>query len=244
MKLNYKEIKTKGKTVLVIVCLMGFAIGSQIIGTKFYEHVISKVDDMQNNSQNAEDMGSETSVESTQIENRKVQIVLDSGHGGSDPGKIGINGVQEKDINLMIAKKVESKLQEKQIVVMMTRTDERGLADSKVEDMKTRVDIINENKPVLAVSIHQNSYTHSTEGKSAAEYMQNSLLSVDADNKRQAKANDTYYMLKRTEVPLIIVECGFLSNREEAEKLSTDEYQEKVADAICNGIETYLKDIS
>ena len=74
--------------------------------------------------------------------------------------------------------------------------------------------------------------------------MQNSLLSVDADNKRQAKANDTYYMLKRTEVPLIIVECGFLSNQEEAEKLSTDEYQEKVADAICNGIETYLKDIS
>ena len=67
---------------------------------------------------------------------------------------------------------------------------------------------------------------------------------MDADNKRQAKANDTYYMLKRTEVPLIIVECGFLSNREEAEKLSTDEYQEKVADAICNGIETYLKDIS
>ena len=82
MKLNYKEIKTKGKTVLVIVCLMGVAIGSQIIGTKFYEHVISKVDDMQNNSQNVEDMGSETSVESTQIENKKVQIVLDSGHGG------------------------------------------------------------------------------------------------------------------------------------------------------------------
>jgi len=74
--------------------------------------------------------------------------------------------------------------------------------------------------------------------------MQNSLLIVDADNKRQAKASGTYYMLKRTEVPLIIVECGFLSNREEAEKLSTDEYQEKVADAICNGIETYLKDIS
>ena len=153
----------------------------------------------------------------------------------------------------MIAKKVESKLQEKQIVVMMTRTDERGLADSKVEDMKTRVDIINENKPVLAVSIHQNSYeqegicgaqvfyyTHSTEGKSAAEYMQNSLLSVDADNKRQAKANDTYYMLKRTEVPLIIVECGFLSNRKEAALLQDPEYQDRMAWTVHMGIMEYL----
>ena len=233
---------------------MGVAIGSQIIGTKFYEHVISKVDDMQNNSQNTEDMGSETSVESAQVENKKVQIVLDSGHGGSDPGKIGINGAQEKDINLMIAKKVESKLQKKQIAVVMTRTDERGLADSKVEDMKTRVAIINENKPVLAVSIHQNSYeqegicgaqvfyyTHSTEGKSAAEYMQNSLLSVDADNKRQAKANDTYYMLKRTEVPLIIVECGFLSNPQEEALLTDSVYQERMAWNIFMGIMQELK---
>ena len=68
-------------------------------------------------------------VQSDQVKSeqeRKMDlVVIDSGHGGSDPGKIGINGVQEKDINLMIAKKVESKLQEKQIVVMMTRTDER-----------------------------------------------------------------------------------------------------------------------
>lgn len=257
MKFKYKEIKEKGKTMLVIVCLMGVAIGSQIVGTRIYERVVHKTDNMQNDSYGTNDIGSEKSVESTQVEERKTQIVLDSGHGGSDPGKVGINGVVEKDINLIIAKKVEAKLKEKNISVFMTRTDEKGLANSKVEDMKTRVSMINENKPILAVSIHQNSYeqeeihgaqvfyyTHSQGGKQAAEYMQTSLLSVDAENKRQAKANDTYYMLKRTEVPVIIVECGFLSNRKEAEKLNTDEYQEQIAEAICNGIETYLKSIS
>lgn len=90
MKLNYKEIKSKGKTVLVIVCLMGVAIGSQIIGTKFYEHVISKVDDMQNNSQNAEDMGSETSVESTQIENKRYRLCWIVGMGEVIRERLGL----------------------------------------------------------------------------------------------------------------------------------------------------------
>lgn len=257
MKFTYKEMKAKGKNVLVIVCLLGLAIGGQIVGTRIYERVVNKVDHVQDDKVENENTTAGKSVESTQIAEGKVQIVLDSGHGGSDPGKIGITGEAEKDINLIIAKKVEAKLRAKQITVFMTRKDEQGLANSKVEDMKTRVSMINENKPVLAVSIHQNSYeqesihgaqvfyyTHSQGGKQAAEYMQESLLAVDSENKRQAKANDTYYMLKRTEVPVIIVECGFLSNREEAEKLSTDEYQEQVAEAICNGIETYLKSIS
>lgn len=254
MEFSYKEMKKKGKNVLVIVCLMGIAIGGQIIGTRIYERVVNTVGEKQNNEGEEKDSADQKSVESTQVEEGKVQIVLDSGHGGSDPGKVGINGAEEKDINLSIAKKVEAKLKEKQITVFMTRTDEKGLANSKVEDMKTRVGMINENKPILAVSIHQNSYeqesihgaqvfyyTHSEGGKEAAEYMQTSLLAVDAENKRQAKANDTYYMLKRTEVPVIIVECGFLSNRAEAEKLSTEEYQDQIADAICNGIEIYLQ---
>ena len=115
-----------------------------------------------------------------------------------------------------------------------------------------------EAKADLAVSIHQNSYpdpaikgaqvfyyTSSVEGKQLAKRLQERLVKgLDPQNHRQAKANDSYYLLKKTACPIVIVECGFLSNREEAEKLSTDEYQEKVADAICNGIETYLKDIS
>ena len=75
-----------------------------------------------------------------------------------------------------------------------------------------------------------------------AEIMQKALLSVDKENHRQAKADSTYYLLRRTEVPTIIVECGFLSNYEEAEKLVTKKYQKKVAKAIVKGIETCLAD--
>ena len=69
-----------------------------------------------------------------------------------------------------------------------------------------------------------------------AEVMQKALLKADEENTRQAKANDTYYLLKRTEVPTIIVECGFLSNPEEAAKLTDTKYQKKMADAITKGI--------
>ncbi|RHR21221.1 N-acetylmuramoyl-L-alanine amidase [Clostridium sp. AF19-22AC] len=183
----------------------------------------------------------------------KQVIAIDAGHGGKDPGKVGINQALEKDLNLEIAKKVKSNLEKQGFAVVMTREDAEGLADSKAEDMKARVSIINKAKPSLAVSIHQNSYpeesihgaqvfyyTHSKEGENAAKIMQQALLTADPDNKRQAKANDTYYMLKKTEVPVIIVECGFLSNSQEAEKLGSDEYQNALAEAISEGIKDCL----
>lgn len=141
----------------------------------------------------------------------------------------------------------------------MTRTEDKMLApedstNRKAQDMKARVAFINEAKPVIAVSVHQNSYhepdvsgaqvfyySHSAEGEEAAKIMQEAFLSVDPENTRQAKANDSYYILKRTEVPTIIVECGFLSNPEEAELLTDEEYQKKIADAITAGVEKYLE---
>lgn len=184
----------------------------------------------------------------------KTLVVVDSGHGGSDPGKVGINGVLEKDVNLKISKKLKTFLEKKNVEVIMTREDEGGLADSKVEDMKKRVSVINEEKPALTVSIHQNSYsqeaihgaqvfyyTHSAEGERAAQIMQKALLAADPDNRRQPKANDTYYMLRRTESPVIIVECGFLSNREEAQRLSEEAYQEKIAEAVSEGVLGYIR---
>ena len=84
-------------------------------------------------------------------------------------------------------------------------------------------------------------YRHSAESEQAAKTMQEALRAADIGNTRQAKANDTYYLLKRTEVPIIIVECGFLSNPEEAKKLTTPEYQDDVAKAIVNGIVTCME---
>lgn len=183
----------------------------------------------------------------------QLTVVLDPGHGGDDPGKIGVNDAQEKDINLAIALKVEAVLVEKGYEVIMTRDDDGSNGLSKVEDLQARVGIINEYSPDISVSIHQNSYTeeeisgaqvfyytHSTEGEKAATVMQDALLDVNPDNHRLAKGNDSYYLLEETEVPTIIVECGFLSNLEEANLLIQDAYQEQLATCIVNGIETYL----
>lgn len=197
-------------------------------------------------------------VSSAQVENGKAVVVVDAGHGGSDPGKVGVNDAKEKDINLTIANKVEKLLEKQGVKVVMTRTDDSMLAkadaqNKKAEDMKARVEIIDKELPDLVVSIHQNSYheenvsgaqvfyySHSEKGKEAAEIMQKALLAFDEDNHRQEKANDTYYLLKRTESPTIIVECGFLSNQEEAALLVTEDYQNQVAQAICDGVTAYL----
>lgn len=197
-------------------------------------------------------------VSGDRVERGENTIVIDAGHGSADPGKIGVNQVLEKDLNLQIAKKVQALLKKAGVTVVMTRTDDIGLYDSsesnkKAADMKKRVELINQTKPVLAVSIHQNSYhegsirgaqvfyyTHSKEGEAAAKVMQEELRTFDPDNKRQVKENNTYYMLKKTQVPTMIVECGFLSNAEEAEKLKSEAYQDQVAQAIFSGIIKWL----
>ena len=199
-------------------------------------------------------------VNSDKVEKKEYTVVLDAGHGSSDSGKVGINGVLEKDINLSISKKTKKYLEKKGIRVVMTRDKDESLAEGengnrKVQDMKARVKRINDTKPDLAVSIHQNSYheesihgaqvfyyEHSEGGEKDARILQEALLAVDPDNTRQVKANTTYYLLKRTEVPILIVECGFLSNQEEAEKLASEDYQKEIAKAIANGIESCLKD--
>ena len=190
-------------------------------------------------------------------------VVLDAGHGGDDPGKIGINGALEKDVNLAITLLVKQYLEESDIRVVMTRETSEGLYDAgasnkKVQDMKNRVGVIEKSTPDLTVSIHQNSYHEeyvhgaqtfyyqsSTNSKELAEKIQDSMiLGLDPDNTRQAKPNDSYYLLKKTSSPIVIVECGFLSNYEEAQKLASDYYQEKTAWAIHLGIMQYLNSMA
>lgn len=191
----------------------------------------------------------------------KTCIVIDAGHGGRDPGKVGVNGVLEKDLNLAIALKLKKQLEKEDIKVVLTRETEDGLYDEdtdnkKVQDMRRRCAIIEKAAPLFTISIHQNSYPQesvkgiqcfyfgqSKESKDLAEILQASLQkALYPTSKRTAKANESYYLLKKTVTPTVIVECGFLSNREEATLLMTDEYQKKIAKAVSDGVLTYLGD--
>ncbi len=167
----------------------------------------------------------------------------------------------EKEINLIIAKKVKAILMQEDVEVIMTRESDKGLyeeqtSNKKVQDMKNRCALINEAQPDCVVSIHQNSYHEenvtgaqvfyygtSGEGKKLAEILQENLIThVDPENHRAAKANQSYYLLKKTEAPIVIVECGFLSNWEEAKKLQEDSYQNQIAWAVSMGILSYLRE--
>lgn len=186
-------------------------------------------------------------------------VVIDSGHGGNDPGKVGVNGSLEKDINLAIAEKLKRYLENAGVKVVMTREKDEGLYEEgdtkkKMADMRKRCQIIGDARPDAAVSIHQNSYHQedvsggqvfyyrgSENGKRLAELIQDRFSYVlGEENRRQAKANDSYYLLLHVKEPMVIVECGFLSNRKEAEELEKEEYQDRLAWTIHMGIMEYL----
>lgn len=186
-------------------------------------------------------------------------VVIDAGHGGKDPGKVGGNDALEKEINLSIAMQVKSLLEQNGVVVVMTREEDRDLASEnatsrKNEDLRARVALITESGADLVVSIHQNSYPEaevdgaqvfyyagSDTGKLLGTMIQEQLKREIADgNHRVAKANKDYYLLKKSIAPAVIVECGFLSNEREAALLITEEYQRKIAYAIHLGILEYI----
>lgn len=189
-------------------------------------------------------------------------VVIDAGHGGDDPGKVGIDGSLEKDINLQIAKKLRTYLEQSDVEVVMTREEDVGLYEAddtrkKMADMKKRCEIIEESGADLVVSIHQNSYHEenvsggqvfyyksSEKGKKLAEILQKRFDYVLGDqNRRLAKANGNYYLLLHVKNPIVIVECGFLSNRKEAAMLQEEEYQDKLAWTIHMGILEYLNGV-
>lgn len=189
-------------------------------------------------------------------------IVIDPGHGGSDPGMVGVGGVEEKHINLQVAKALGDLLEKQGFEVIYTRTKDAGLYDEdadnkKSQDMQRRCALIEEKEPVLTVSIHQNSYSdssvygpqvfyfeHSDTGEKLAAAVQEQLnTQLQIAKPRAIKGNTNYYILKRSAGTTILVECAFLSNPQEAEKIQTAEYQQAVAQAICDGIMDYLSGI-
>ena len=192
------------------------------------------------------------------IKMKSAVIVIDVGHGGNDPGKVSPDGIEEKNVNLTIAKYLQDYLIAQDYTVYLTRDTDKGLYDDNVSnkkrsDLNNRIQFFKERNADLVISIHQNSYPDSSqhgaqtfyfkgseESKLLAEHIQNSLLNIDSTNKRKEKANDSYYLLKHTAVPAVIVECGFLSNPEETARLTDSNYQKDLAYAISVGVCRFL----
>lgn len=174
---------------------------------------------------------------------------------------MGVNNALEKDINLSISLKLKALLEAKNIKVVMTREEDIGLysqedAYKKRADLDNRIELIHSCKADLALSIHQNSFTdesikgaqvfyysESVQGKQLAETLQSQIVETIADgNHRKAKSNTSYYMLKKTQCPLVIVECGYLSNHKESALLLEEEYQDKMAYAIQLAVIHFIND--
>ena len=215
---------------------------------------------------NRDDIKHDSEAEKDNTENNteyKAVVVLDAGHGGVDPGKVGVDGQLEKDINLQITlklKEILEKDEEFKIKVILTRTDDNGLysesdSNKKIADMKKRCEIANTSGADIVVSIHQNSYHSSAvkgaqvfyykgseKGKLLAGNIQNKLVEelAEGEKGRVEKANDNYYLLLNVDSPAVIVECGFLSNPGEAAALADSTYQERIAVAVADGIKEYL----
>ena len=193
------------------------------------------------------------------LHRNKTTIVIDVGHGGSDPGKVGIQGIKEKDVNLAIARYLKDYLIAEDYTVYMTRETDQGLYDESVSnkkksDLSNRIQFLQKKNASCMISIHQNSYPDTIqhgaqtfyyegreEDKNFAQYVQDSLLTFDPSNTRQIKSSTSYYILKNAQVPSILIECGFLSNPEETANLTDPNYQKQIAYAIAIGTCRYLR---
>lgn len=189
---------------------------------------------------------------------QSVTVILDAGHGGKDGGASSASGIVEKDVVLSVTKKVEDYLKMQGINVVLTRDGDYDLASPeakkrKTEDLSKRVKIMNSQENGLVVSIHANAITNSTwsgaqtfydpkklENKQLATAIMNSMKTNLATTTREAKSVSSLFILKNSEVPSTLVEIGFLSNPEEAEKLNTEQYQQEIAYSIYEGILYYL----
>lgn len=198
-------------------------------------------------------------------------VVIDPGHGGMDGGAEGGDGTAEKDVNLKISLKLKDHMEKAGVRVIMTRDSDTGLYDEgeqgtirylKTKDMHERKRIIDEAGADLVISIHLNSFTQDGSVKgaqvfypsagadelvekscAAAEIVQENLnLNINTDKKRTELGKDDVYLLQNVTCPIIITECGFLSNDEDLNNLKKDKFQEEIAKSLKVSICKYLEE--
>lgn len=217
-----------------------------------------------NNSTNLiEDSGRTVETVATPVSNKV--IIVDAGHGTPDEGAESSNGTTEAELNLKIALKLQNLLEQSGSTVILTRSDENSIydvgsdsiRDKKISDIHNRVKIGNESSADIFVSIHMNKieqqqysgwqtfYNKANENsKILATSIQSNLNdAMQKENNRTPAQLNTVYIMKHVEIPITIVECGFLSNPEEESLLQTEEYQNKLAWGIYNGITDYFYDL-
>jgi N-acetylmuramoyl-L-alanine amidase len=187
-------------------------------------------------------------------------IIVDPGHGGIDGGAVSKSGILEKEVTLLISEHLRDYLQEAGALVLMTREDDHDLAGAdtkrvrqrKNEDLKRRVDIVNDSDADLFISLHLNAipsprwsgaqtfYNRTIpENERIAKFVQDEIRRNLENTNRQAKPIHNVYLLKNAETPGVLIEAGFLSNPTESELLQTEEYQQKIAASIYQGILRY-----
>ena len=191
-------------------------------------------------------------------------VIIDAGHGGFDGGATAVDGTVEKDINLQIALKTARLLRFNGFDVIMTRSEDTGteedesvaIAKRKKSDLTNRLQIMKDNPDAVFVSIHLNKFTTSAANGAQVFYTKNrkealclaqslqksikTLLQPQNDRVVKQGTNSTF-LLKNAVVPTVIVECGFLSNKAELEKLKSEDYQSQMAFAVVCGITDYFK---
>lgn len=195
---------------------------------------------------------------------KKQVILIDPGHGGIDGGAQAADKTCEKDINLSISFKLKKCLEDKKYCVLMTRTEDKGLytddgtiRKKKIQDLSNRCKIKTGSNCDVFVSIHLNMFPESkysgaqvwygdnVKSKNLAKIIQDNLRNdLDKNNNRKEKPAGNQYKILRVgkEIPSVIVECGFLSNPAEKDKLKSDDYQKKVAESIATSIKEFLKE--
>lgn len=185
-------------------------------------------------------------------------VLIDAGHGGIDGGAQSKNGTIEKDINLQISKRLKEKLEKEGYKVYMTREEDKELSPKKVKDLEARCKMKIETKCDVFISIHQNKfnsekcfgaqvwYASNEKSMKLAKYVQDSLKErVKDNNKRLEKAAKEQYKILRDKYDgaCLIVECGFLSNNEEEQRLKSESHQNQIVDGITIGINKYFDEI-
>lgn len=180
-------------------------------------------------------------------------VVVDAGHGGFDPGASGADGTREDELNLIIAAYLKTALESYGAQVIMTRSNENALAGTKEEDMAERRRIITESQSDIVVSVHMNSYTDETvsgplvlfmkgssRGEKLTKCIQRSMIELLKPERENSARSDDLYILRSGNQPCVIVECGYISNKKELQRLKSADYQQQLADAICQGVIDYF----